>query len=42
MASGVKPDEETRKAIDKRITTWAHRMAAIEQGMRFYRFYGLR
>ena len=42
MVSGVKPDEQTRKAIDKRITTWAHRMAAIEQGMKFYRFYGLR
>jgi cyclopropane fatty-acyl-phospholipid synthase-like methyltransferase len=42
MASGIKPDAATRKAIEKRITTWAHRMAALEQGMRFYRFYGLR
>jgi cyclopropane fatty-acyl-phospholipid synthase-like methyltransferase len=42
MASGVRPDAETRNAIEKRITTWAHRVAAMEQGMRFYRFYGLR
>ena len=43
MASGgPKPDDETKKAIDKRITTWAHRMAAMEQGMKLYRFYGLR
>ena len=42
MATGVKPDADTKRAIEKRITTWAHRMAAIEQGMRFYRFYGLR
>jgi len=42
MASGVKPNAETKKAIEKRITTWAHRVAAMEQGLRFYRFYGLR
>jgi hypothetical protein len=42
MASGVKPDKETRRAIEKRITTWAHRMAAMEQGLKFYRFYGSR
>ncbi len=36
----VKPDAQTKKAIEKRIKTWAHRMAAMEQGMRFYRFYG--
>jgi cyclopropane fatty-acyl-phospholipid synthase-like methyltransferase len=42
MASGIHPDAETKKAIEKRITTWAHRLAAMEQGMRFYRFYGLR
>lgn len=42
MASGVTPDKETKLAIQKRITTWALRMAAIDQGMRFYRFYGLR
>jgi SAM-dependent methyltransferase len=42
MASGVKPDAETKKAIEKRIIIWAHRMAAMEQGMRFFRFYGQR
>jgi cyclopropane fatty-acyl-phospholipid synthase-like methyltransferase len=42
MSSGVKPDAETKKAIDKRITTWAHRMAALNAGMKFYRFYGAR
>ena len=42
MASGVKPDAETKKSIEKRISTWAHRAAAMEQGLRFYRFYGVR
>ena len=42
MSSGVKPDAPTKKAIEKRIATWAHRMAAIESGMRFYRFYGMK
>jgi hypothetical protein len=42
MASGVKPDPATCKSIEKRITTWARRMAAMEQGLQFYRFYGLR
>jgi cyclopropane fatty-acyl-phospholipid synthase-like methyltransferase len=42
LASGAKPDAETKKAIEKRITTWAHRMAAMEQGLKFYRFYGLK
>ena len=42
MESGVKPDAETAKAINKHITSWAHRMAAIEHGMKFYRFYGQR
>jgi cyclopropane fatty-acyl-phospholipid synthase-like methyltransferase len=40
LASSAKPDEETKKAIEKRIQIWAHRMAAMEEGMRFYRFYG--
>lgn len=42
MASGQKPDMATRRSIEKRITTWAHRMTAMEQGMKFYRFYGMR
>ncbi len=42
LASSVKPDEETRISIEKRVERWAYRMAAFEQGMRFYRFYGLK
>ena len=42
MGSGIKPDAETRNTIEKRLTLWAHRMAALENGMQFYRFYGLR
>ena len=42
MASGVKPAPETKKAIDKHITLWAHRVSALNAGMKFYRFYGLR
>ncbi|MDD4617170.1 MAG: methyltransferase domain-containing protein [Alphaproteobacteria bacterium] len=40
LESSAKPDAETKKAIEKRIKTWAHRMSAMEQGLRFYRFYG--
>jgi len=42
LLSGAKPDNATKRAINKRITTWAHRVAAMEQGMKFYRFYGSR
>ena len=42
MATGVKPDPETKKAIDKRLKTWMLRVWAFEAGMKFYRFYGLR
>lgn len=42
LASGIKPAPETKRTISKRVTTWAHRMAALEAGMKFYRFYGLR
>lgn len=42
MASGVQPDKETKLAIQKRITIWALRMAAMDQGMKFFRFYGVR
>ncbi len=42
LATGGKPDAETKKSILKRIQTWVHRMAALEQGMKFYRFYGTR
>jgi len=40
LASGIKPDKETKASILKRIQTWTHRMAALEQGMKLYRFYG--
>lgn len=40
LATGVKPDMETKKAILKRVETWMHRLAAMDQGMKFYRFYG--
>jgi cyclopropane fatty-acyl-phospholipid synthase-like methyltransferase len=40
LATGVQPDAETKKAILRRMQTWVHRMAALEQGMKFYRFYG--
>jgi cyclopropane fatty-acyl-phospholipid synthase-like methyltransferase len=40
MASGVRLDAETRRSVERRITVWAHRMAAMEHGMQFYRFYG--
>lgn len=42
LASDIKPSPLTKKAINKRITTWAHRSAALQAGMKFYRFYGLR
>ncbi|MDD3029167.1 MAG: methyltransferase domain-containing protein [Alphaproteobacteria bacterium] len=42
MGSGVRPDYPTKKAINQTITLWAHRAAAFEQGMKFYRFYGKR
>ncbi len=42
MAGGIKPDAETKKAIEKQLTVWALRMAALDSGMKFYRFYGLK
>ncbi len=40
ITSGHVPDEETKKAIEKRIRLWSHRLAALDQGMRYYRFFG--
>lgn len=40
LAASRRPDPETRQAILRRMETWTHRLAAMEQGMRFYRFYG--
>lgn len=40
LASGIRPDEETRQDILRRMELWTYRLAAIEQGMKFFRFYG--
>lgn len=40
LASGPRPDEETKLALRRRIDTWAQRLSALENGMKFYRFYG--
>jgi cyclopropane fatty-acyl-phospholipid synthase-like methyltransferase len=40
LASGHRPDDETKQTLRRRIETWAHRLVALEQGMKFYRFYG--
>jgi len=42
LAKGLPPDDATKKQIMKRVETWARRMAAMDQGMKFYRFYGSR
>ena len=42
IAHGHKPDEETRKSLERRLNTWAHRLAALKAGVRFYRFYGVK
>ncbi len=38
----LKPDAETKKSLLRRIETWSHRLAAMEQGMKFCRFYGVK
>jgi len=40
LASGTRPDPETSIAVLRRIETWKHRLAAMNAGMKFYRFYG--
>jgi len=40
LGSGVQPDKETSLAVLRRVETWRHRLAAMEAGMKFYRFYG--
>jgi len=42
LAKGPKPDAETKKAILREVESWIHRIGAIEQGMRFYRFQAIR
>ncbi len=40
LASDVKPDAETGQSVLRRIDTWKYRLAAMDAGMKFYRFYG--
>jgi cyclopropane fatty-acyl-phospholipid synthase-like methyltransferase len=40
LASGARPDAETKKAIIREMQSWVQRMAAMDQGLKFYRFYG--
>lgn len=40
LATGIRPDAETREAILQRLDLWARRLVAMEQGLKFYRFYG--
>lgn len=39
LDSGVTPDKETALAIRRRIEIWQYRFAALEGGVKFYRFY---
>lgn len=40
MATGVTPDEETRLSLARRLRSWGMRIAALQNGAKFYRFYG--
>jgi len=40
LATAPRPDAETKEALRRCIEIWAHRLAALEQGMKLYRFYG--
>jgi SAM-dependent methyltransferase len=40
LSSSNPPDPETKKSLQRRIEIWTHRLASMEQGMKFYRFYG--
>jgi cyclopropane fatty-acyl-phospholipid synthase-like methyltransferase len=42
LASAPKPDAETKAALRRRVETWARRLTAFDQGMKFYRFYGVK
>jgi SAM-dependent methyltransferase len=42
LAQGPVPDAETKKIILREVELWIYRMAAIEQGMKFYRFCAVR
>jgi SAM-dependent methyltransferase len=40
MGSDVKPDAETKQSIVRHLNKWVLRIAALQNGMKFYRFYG--
>jgi hypothetical protein len=40
LSKGSRPDAATKKVILQQIQVWVQRMAAMEQGLKFYRFYG--
>jgi hypothetical protein len=42
LASGARPDKETGAAVLRRLDTWKYRLAAMDAGMKFYRFYGMK
>lgn len=42
LETGPHPDPETKKAIRREIEIWAFRMTAIEHGLKFYRFFGIK
>jgi cyclopropane fatty-acyl-phospholipid synthase-like methyltransferase len=42
LRANGRPDPETQKAILAEVQTWVHRMAAMEQGMKFYRFHAVK
>lgn len=41
-APWARPDPETKRAMRHEIEIWALRMAAIEHGLKFYRFFGIK
>ena len=40
LARNPKPDAETKSGLRRRLNSWMLRLGAMEQGMKFYRFYG--
>ena len=36
------PDDETKPLVTQEVELWAHRVAAMENGLKFYRFYAIR
>lgn len=42
LGKAGKPDSETKKAILREMEVWIHRLGAMEQGMKIYRFHAMR